>query len=213
MRGSNVVKALLRGVMRANAKYERWSNGLWLTDSGVEGLLVASLSEELSKILAKGESLLIEVGFEHIQEWSEAARPRGRPPRVLTGQRRADIVLLDRRDRPTYVVEAKRYWSRRRGFRDIRRLRALLRTCGQENGGSLQGGLLVLFLSSEARTRREARRDIQDQVERIQREVQEEFALAPGDAEFQRSTCRYYPQRYGGEIEYASAALCIVFGA
>ena len=94
MRRSNVVNALLKGVTRANAKYERWSNGWWLTDSGVEGLLVASISEELSKILAKGESLLIELAFEHIQEWSEAARPRGRPPRVLTGKRRADIVLL-----------------------------------------------------------------------------------------------------------------------
>ncbi len=41
----DIIKAVQEGSRDANKKYERWTRGWWLHDSGVEGLLVAGIAE------------------------------------------------------------------------------------------------------------------------------------------------------------------------
>ena len=96
MAGRRAIRhAILDGVQTANVEYEKWSNGWWGTDSGVEGLVVASIASSLNKVLPRDESLALELPLCDIKKWSEARRPRGRQRATLTGRKRADIVLLD----------------------------------------------------------------------------------------------------------------------
>ena len=104
-----IKKAILKGLQLANKRYERWSGGWWLTDSGVEGHAVSTIGEMLNRQVAGSGNIVMEMPFGTIEEWSGAGRPRGRPRETLNASNRADIVVLDRRDRPVYVIEVKRF--------------------------------------------------------------------------------------------------------
>ena len=50
MPGRKVIRnAILEGLRAANVEYEQWSNGWWVNDSGVEGLLVAGIGKEATR--------------------------------------------------------------------------------------------------------------------------------------------------------------------
>ena len=89
----------------------------------------------------------MEMPFGTIEEWSGAGRPLGRPRKTLNESNRADIVVLDRRDRPVYVIEVKRFWTKKPCFEDLQRIRDLLLKFGCNAGGSLVGGFLVFMLA------------------------------------------------------------------
>ena len=44
-----IVDAINEGIVAANRKYEGWTNGYWVTDSGVESLMVNCIAESLHK--------------------------------------------------------------------------------------------------------------------------------------------------------------------
>ena len=56
----------------SNKKYEKWSNGMWVTDSGVEGLIVACIAEAVNKSQEQHESLVLEMSFGGIKDSSKA---------------------------------------------------------------------------------------------------------------------------------------------
>ena len=104
---------MLSGIQSANKKYETWSNGAWLIDSGVEGLLVSSIAERLSSTLDEHESLMMEVPFNNILKWADARRTLDGPARNLTGQTsygEGKVVC---------VIEVKRAWVRGRCLADM----------------------------------------------------------------------------------------------
>lgn len=72
-----IIEAVHEGASVANARYESWSNGSWVTDSGVEGLMVTYIAEAVSECQAKHESLDLEVSFETIKEMSRGRTKRG----------------------------------------------------------------------------------------------------------------------------------------
>ena len=41
--------AIFAGIRAANVEYEKWSNGWWVTDSGVEGLMVGLVHREAAQ--------------------------------------------------------------------------------------------------------------------------------------------------------------------
>lgn len=142
--------AILQGVRKANLDYEQWSRGLWVSDSGVEGLMVATIAGKLGSKLSEDESLMIECPFPCIKEWSKARPGPGRPRKTLAkskrGSKRADIVLFNGNGRPTWVVEVKREWDRRKCFGDLERIRDLVLRYGPQNTGTLRGGFLAMML-------------------------------------------------------------------
>ena len=91
-----IVEAIQGGTSVANSMYESWSNGSWITDAGVEGLMVTYIAEAVSKRQEEYESLNLEVSFEEIRKSSSAKVARGRKPKALSGRNRADIVLFNR---------------------------------------------------------------------------------------------------------------------
>ena len=49
-----IVAAMEKGIITANDKYEHWSNGSWVTDSGVESLMVTCIAETVNKCQGPG---------------------------------------------------------------------------------------------------------------------------------------------------------------
>ena len=90
-----IVAAMEKGIITANDKYEHWSNGSWVTDSGVESLMVTCIAETVNKCQGPHESLGLEVSFGAIKDLSTARPRRGRQPRTVKTRNRADIVLFN----------------------------------------------------------------------------------------------------------------------
>ena len=90
----------------------------WSLSERLEGLMVAHVAAALSNEQDEDESLLIEVPFKKIQEWSGAPRRLSRISYTRKDRNRADIALFDQRGRSLYVVEVKRSWVRNSCFKD-----------------------------------------------------------------------------------------------
>ena len=84
-------------------------------------------------------------------------------------EKRADIVILDRNERPTCVVEVKRYWDKTTCFGDLERIRDLVLRCGAQHNGSLKRGFLAVTLVKKALHDRSAGRRTKEHAEKIQR--------------------------------------------
>ena len=154
MKRDDIVKAIHDGSLAASKKYEEWSRGLTIFDSGVEGILVAGIAEALHRSPGNSGSLRLEVHFKDIQEWSEASRPPGRPRKELKGGYRMDIVLLNYHKRPICAIEVKRAWDPGREttwengncLKDLKRLYRLVDSCSHQKRGSLRRGFLTVLL-------------------------------------------------------------------
>ena len=172
---SAVIEAIHEGTMAANRKYEKWTNGLWVTDSGVEGLMVSCIAEAVNRRQEQHESLAMEVPFEYIRERSEASAERGRRPATLKGANRADMVLFNRFERPICVVEVKRTWNAGHCWKDLERIRDLVHACAHAKGGSLRRGFLVMIIVKAATGTRSADDRIGEYVRGIGERVDSQF--------------------------------------
>lgn len=208
-----VVDAVLRGIATANVRLEDWSRGAWVTDYGVEGFMVAQIAAALRKAQDERESLVIEAPFDDLREYSGAARPPGRPRKVLQGSRRADIALFDRRGRTVHVIEVKRKWEKGRCFEDIERLLALLNACARQKDGSLKYGFLALPIVEWASTWREVKEKVDAKVDGIHQDIGGSFGIERRAMQSRRGRLRRYPERYGACGEWAAAAFCVAFSA
>ena len=213
MPGRKVIRdAILEGVQTANVEYEKWSNGWWVTDSGVEGLLVAGIAKKLRAKLWHEESLLMELPLSEIQKWSEARRPRGRPRETLRGAKRADIVLLDENERPVCIVEVKRFWNRKGCFKDLERIRDLLLLCENQRAGSLTRRFVAVMLAKKELMSRSAGERTRDQAEQIKTTIREEFPREGLTLRCQLGAVRNYPREFRmlrEQPNWAHAGLCI----
>lgn len=172
---ASIIEAVHEGTTTANRKYEEWTNGSWVTDSGVEGLIVSSIAEALNIRQEEHESLLMEVPFQCIRDLSEARAKRGPRPATLKGTNRADIVLFNRFDRPTCVIEVKRSWNKVRCWRDLERIRDLVLTCAHGQGGSLRRGFLAMIIAKKATNTMSAKDRIKNHIDSIERVIDKEF--------------------------------------
>ncbi len=152
-----IIEAIHNGSLTAAEKYKEWSGDWTIFDSGVEGILVAYIAKALHESQGNSESLLLEVPFKYIQEWSGASRSRGRPPGTLKGGNRMDIVLFNALRWPTCAIEVKRAWdpglektweSEVNGncLKDMRRLHDLVVSCSHQKRGTLARGFLTVLL-------------------------------------------------------------------
>ena len=210
-----VIKAVLRGMVTANSRFEEWSKGSWVSDYGVEGFMVAHVAAALRKEQDERESLLLEATFKEIREYSNTPRRRVRLSEVSKDSYRADITLFDLRDRTVHVIEVKRSWDNKsRCFQDIKRLLALLEDCSGQVSGSMKHGFLALPIVEVAKTRREVRDKIRSKADSIEKEVRKKFRKKLG-TKFRVEPClsrmRWYPKHYDEKKEYAIAGFCLTF--
>ncbi len=204
--------AIFAGIRAANVEYEKWSNGWWVTDSGVEGLMVSFIAKRLSSRQNDRESLVMELAFRYILEWAGAMRPRGRPKRALRGKNLADIVLLDRDERPACVVEVKRMWDRNQCFGDLEKIRDLVLQCNRQHDGSLRRGFLALMLAKKATANETAKQRIGQQAAQIEDLIEAGFDHKGLTLRCFAGPVRHYPKEYRilyDECEWAHAGFCV----
>ena len=149
--------AILDGVQVANRRYEKWSRGGWLSDSGVEGHVVSTIAEKLHGPVSGKGSIAMEMSFGSIRKWSRAKNPQGRPRKNLKARNRADIVVLSEEWRPVCVIEVKRVWHEVNCLKDLGRIRDLILGCGRHKNGLLRSGFLTFLLEGVAGRRRHRR--------------------------------------------------------
>ena len=139
-----VIAALHAGIRTASRNYKRWSGGLTLKDSGVEGLIAVEIARKIHGNQSKPESLRMEMPFKTVIKWS-GARAVGRTPRSLDGGR-PDIVLLNGDLKPVCVIEVKRDVVKETMIvDDLVRLRDVLRRCSKRKGGTLKRAFLAVY--------------------------------------------------------------------
>ena len=204
--------AILSGVQVANKRYERWSKGGWLSDSGVEGHVVSTIGEKLNGVISGKGSVQMEMPFGAIQEWSEARRPPGRPRISLSTRNRADIVIRTRDWRPVCVIEVKRAWEETGCLKDIVRIRDLILRCGRQNDGSLRAGFLAFLLEGWEEEDMTAEQCLKGREREIRRVFREEFDTEGLNLECRRSTIRRWPKKYRDlheESNWVHAAFCV----
>ena len=114
-----IIEAIEEGTIAANRKYEGWTNESWVTDSGVESLIVTCIAESVNRRQEPHESLGLEVSFRDIRELSEANAGPGRRPSTMKDTNRADVSLFNAALRPTCVIEVKRSWNAEMCGRDL----------------------------------------------------------------------------------------------
>ena len=79
MNKQTVTDEILRGLRLAKLHLEKWSHGAWVCDYGVEGFMGGQIATVLRAAQTDKESLLLEVPFKEIREFSRAYRKPGRP--------------------------------------------------------------------------------------------------------------------------------------
>ena len=213
---AEIRQAIFAGIRAANVKYESWSNGWWLTDSGAESLMVSAIAERLSFSQSGRESLVMAVPFREIGDWSCAKRPRGRPSKTVGGIRCTDIVLLNRHQRPVCAIEVERMWNRDRCFADLTRIRDLVIHCDARNDGSLRRGFLAVMLARKATARKAAKLRVQEQAARIEDAIGSGFDSKGLAVRCYAGLARDYPKKYRqvhGECDWAHAGFCVEISA
>lgn len=165
-------ETVLQAIYKANERYAHWSGGSWVSDAGVESVICHEIADEFARHAKRGKwKIGLEMSYATIEEWSGTERRPGRPPDLLRGLARADVVLLDGRWRPMYVIEVKRSWNAQAVYADGKRINTIMRRCGKGAEGSLKAGFLAMFNVRQPRARRD-----KDMIADRQKEVAKELA-------------------------------------
>lgn len=209
----SVSEAVLAGIAEANKRFERMSHGYWICDYGVEGYVHGVIASFLRKEQNESESMLFEVSFKEIREYSDAPRRPGRPRDILKDTHRADIVMFDRSRRPVHVIEVKRFWSSKSCFNDIKRILALLDEYSRAKNGSLNHGVFVFPIVEMASSKNEAREKVRKRAQKIRHAVKTRFSLDKRSVIFKCfvDSLRFYPDVYEFKHELAFAGCCMSF--
>ena len=208
------IKAIEEGIIAANRKYEGWTNGSWVTDSGVESLIVTCIAESVNRRQKPHESLGLEVSFRDIRELSEANAGPGRRPSTMKDTNRADVSLFNAALRPTCVIEVKRSWNAKMCGQDLRRVRDLVRKCAHGHGGSLRRGFLAMVIARQATRTKSAEERIHEQMEKIEGLVNSTFAKMGQEVTYHRGEAsppgKRFRDLYG---DWRAASFCIEISA
>ena len=208
----SIGSAILEGVQEANKQYEKWSRGLWVTDSGIEGHVVSTIAEKLHGLIAGKGSIEMEMPFGAIQEWSGAGRPRGRPRFTMNPRNRADIAILTKKWRPVCVIEVKRFWEEKKCLEDLERVRDLILRCGNQRNGSLKAGFLAFLLDGWEEEDMNAEECLYYRRKEIAHVLRDRFDKNGVKMKPRMGPTRCYPRRYRKLLKqpkWVHAPICI----
>lgn len=107
----HVAHAILKGIKKANKKYETWTEGSWLSDAGIENMMQVYVAESCySAVASEGLQVHVEASFAFFFDRDDT--------------RRADIAITDEEYVPRFIVELKR--SNGGHWRDVDKFKDLL---------------------------------------------------------------------------------------
>ena len=187
--------AIMEGVQAANRRYEAWSRGAWLTDSGADGPAVSAVGEKLHGALAGDGSIEMQMPSGAILDWSTARRRKGRPRLMDGSHERVDIVILDGKRRPVCAVEVTRCWQQEACLAELERVRDLIVESGYRKG-SLAAGFVAFLLDGWEEEDCTARECLEFRRNRIEEAVGDRFDPDGLNMEFLLGPVRRYPKKY-----------------
>lgn len=132
------IVACLDGVKKAFNHYYKWSGGYWLGQAS-EGLMQSEIAKSLAKVCP---FVTIEDTVRNILKEAEASVHGCKPRKSAKG--RVDIVAWWAKDQPRLLIEVKRAFEYKSINNDAKRIKQLL-----NRGGSLQGGLIIVYTDAE----------------------------------------------------------------
>lgn len=196
-----IAELLLDGMQLANRRYERWTDGWWITDVGVERYVVSTIVGTLRDGLPRRLVPVSELSFAHIVWWSQR-NPRPGPPRAnMNDGNRCDIVILSANGRPLHAIEVKRNWHENSCLLDLRRLRDLLLECGPTRNGSLKRGYLTFMILSSGNNIGQGLRELNQSRNEIQEIISHRFDSKNLRIKFHKGTNIRWPIRYKEEYD------------
>lgn len=204
-------EAIMEGVQAANRRYEAWSRGGWLTDSGAEGPTVEAVGEKLHGALAGDGSIEMQMPSGAVLDWSAARRRKRRPRHIEAPHNRVDIVILDRNWRPVCAVEVNRFWQQEECLEDLERVRDLIVESSRRDG-SLTVGFVAFLLDGWEEEDCTARECLEFRRNWIEEVVGEKFDPDGLKMELLLGPGRQYPKKYRvlrQERDWVHAAFCI----
>lgn len=145
---TQITDALHRGVYTAIKNYGKWSSGRALADSP-EYLIVVEIARNIYKRLGASEYLRLEMQYADVLAGADLVQGLGAPLKSIKGSRRADLVLLKNRGRPTCAIEVKKNPQHERLLEDLRRLRDAVYACRHQRG-VLKHGFLSIYESRDS---------------------------------------------------------------
>jgi len=150
-----IIRELIcQAIKDANQIYENWSGGAWLHEYGVESLLAYQIAHSIyenTRDVAPLPYITLEEPFKTFITCCQAAQKPGPLPKILKGNRRADIVIWQNYMQPWGVVEVKRCWTDDLCCHDLERLQAIMERYGPENGGTISFCCLAVFVHKKGK--------------------------------------------------------------
>ena len=123
---------------------------------------------------------------------------------------RADLVLFNGSDRPTCIIEVKRFWSNTECFEDLRRIHSLVDTCSHQAGGSLRRGFLAVMLAKGSTANQTSETRIEKQFCQVKQDVTTEFEHTEHKVQFHSSSTWKLPVQYQEAFgPWKGSSLCI----
>jgi len=200
----DIIAAIHEGIEHANTKYEEWSKGYWITDSGIESLMTICIANTVRGYQAQHESIMMEVPLKHIMKESRAQPTPGQKPATIKGNKRADIVLFNGQKNPICIIELKRLWNKSECFKDLKRIRDLITKCSSMKGGTLRRGFLGLMVPKRATEAKSSNDRILEQIGKIKKLICEEFKTN------NLKICFHSSNSFSGiHPDWKAASLCI----
>ena len=181
MKREELIEAIHKGAHEANRFYCKWTDGLWITDYGVEGFMVSHICHSIQDYRQDRGYLSMEEPFEEMIR-SSGRRSPGRRTERMTGSKRVDIALWNEQELVTHVIEVKRQWNQA-CYHDLDRLYDL-----QRKLRSIQCGIFVMFVVVEG-----DESVLQDRIDDLSDEVTD-YLDAKTDCKYRICEC---PAKYG----------------
>ena len=151
-------KAVIAGIKKAQAEYEKITAGVWW--QGPEYWVTIHVAKKLQSINNEGP-IVLELGSNDVRE--EAGRKnKGRLPNLVKGKR-YDIVVYFKNEKPRAVVEIKSWQDQQRILDDVEKVIAALRTA------KLRFGAVGYFYKKEGGANKSAKEKIEDYIKELNR--------------------------------------------
>lgn len=203
MHHTEINQAILKGIKAAFYKFEDWTAGSWLIDYGCESVIQVQVASELANARPNPKySICLEPWFQEILDLEEArAAGKGKWPKEISWNKRADIAVFNSRNRPIAVIEVKRKWVTKYCVEDLKRIAALIKHGGSQRSGQIRSGFLELYVHKKGKLK-VVRTEITKLEDTIRAEWKNRFGL-------KYDVTHTSWEKPDGDDDYAHAAVSI----
>ena len=140
--GDDAYKILKKSFRSAAEKYEKWSDGSWLSDAGVESVIQTEAAE---RFFETGKCFVtLETSPWTAREW-DAELPKEKLEHI-SDTSRFDICVWGKCTGLTGIIEIKRSLEAWQQSKDMARMNEMMSVYGRKSGGNLRYAMVGMYL-------------------------------------------------------------------